>query len=82
MASPLKNVSIYTNSGHTLTPLENAFISAYLIHKNGARAVSEAGYKIKNPRQQESGWQRGKRKEEKHECNISSIRYNTTYNNR
>ena len=24
----------------------------------------------------------GKRKEEKHECNISSIRYNTTYNNR
>ena len=52
MASPLKNVPLYTNSGHTLTPLENAFISAYLIHKNGARAVVEAGYKTKSPRQQ------------------------------
>lgn len=53
MASPLKNIPIYTyDNSHTLTPLENAFISCYILCKNATRAVVEAGYKSKNPRTQ------------------------------
>ena len=53
MASPLKNVPIYTHdNSHTLTPLENAFINAYIISKNATQAVIDAGYKSKAPRQQ------------------------------
>lgn len=40
MASPIKNIPIKTsNNKHTLTPLEQAFISSYIITKNGAKAV-------------------------------------------
>ncbi len=49
MAQPLTNIPIYTNTGHTLTPLEQAFISAFLISKNVSQAVREAGYKCKRP---------------------------------
>ena len=49
MAQPLANIPIYTNTGHTLTPLEQAFISAFLVCKNVSQAVREAGYKAKNP---------------------------------
>lgn len=49
MASPLVNIPIYTKSGHTLTPLEQAFISSFLVCKNGSQAVREAGYKSKAP---------------------------------
>lgn len=49
MATPLVNIPIYTNSGHTLTPLEQAFISAFIICKNAAQAVVQAGYKSKTP---------------------------------
>lgn len=49
MASPLANIPIYTNTGHTLTPLEQAFISAFIVCKNVSQAVREAGYKCKRP---------------------------------
>ncbi len=49
MAQPLANIPIYTNAGHTLTPLEQAFISAFIVCKNVSQAVREAGYKAKNP---------------------------------
>lgn len=49
MAQPLSNIPIYTNTGHTLTPLEQAFISAFLVCKNATQAVIEAGYKSKTP---------------------------------
>jgi len=49
MAQPLVNIPIYTNSGHTLTPLEQAFISAFIVCKNVSQAVREAGYKSKRP---------------------------------
>ena len=49
MAQALANIPIYTNTGHTLTPLEQAFISAFIVCKNVSQAVREAGYKAKNP---------------------------------
>lgn len=49
MAQPLANIPIYTNSGHTLTPLEQAFISAFIVCKNVSEAVRQAGYKSKRP---------------------------------
>ena len=49
MAQALANIPIYTNTGHTLTPLEQAFISSFLICKNVSQAVREAGYKCKRP---------------------------------
>jgi phage terminase small subunit len=49
MAQPLANIPIYTNTGHTLTPLEQAFISAFMVCKNVSQAVREAGYKAKRP---------------------------------
>lgn len=49
MAQALANIPIYTHTGHTLTPLEQAFISAFLISKNVSQAVREAGYKCKRP---------------------------------
>jgi phage terminase small subunit len=49
VASPLVNIPIYTKSGHTLTPLEQAFIASYIVCKNGSQAVREAGYKCKRP---------------------------------
>jgi phage terminase small subunit len=51
MSTPVKNIPLYTNTGHTLTPQEAAFISSYIIHKNAALAVQEAGYRCKNKRQ-------------------------------
>ena len=45
-------IPIYTyNNKHTLTPLENAFINSYIVCKNAAQAVVEAGYKAKAPAQ-------------------------------
>lgn len=38
-----------SNNQHTLTPLEQAFISSYIRCKNGSQAVREAGYKTKRP---------------------------------
>ncbi len=50
MASPQTVLDIHThNNKHTLTPLEQAFISAYILCKNGSQAVREAGYKVKAP---------------------------------
>ena len=49
MATPLVNIPIYTNTGHTLTPLEQAFISAFIVCKNVSEAVRQAGYKCKRP---------------------------------
>lgn len=49
MSAPSKNISYYTNSGHTLTPQEASFIDAYLVHKNGSQAVRDAGYRSKRP---------------------------------
>lgn len=49
MAQALANIPSYTDNGHTLTPLEQAFISAFLISKNVSQAAREAGYKCKNP---------------------------------
>ena len=52
MSSAPKAIPIRTkNDKHTLTPLEQAFISAYIACKNGAQAVIEAGYKSKRPSQ-------------------------------
>lgn len=52
MSSAPNAIPIRTsNNKHTLTPLEQAFISAYILHKNAARAVIEAGYKSKRPSQ-------------------------------
>lgn len=46
MSSPSKALPIYTHDNkHTLTALEQAFISSYIICKNAAQAVVEAGYK-------------------------------------
>lgn len=49
MSNPLKNIPYKTHTGHTLTPQENAFIKAFLVHKNGSKAVVEAGYHSKRP---------------------------------
>lgn len=49
MATPLKNIPLKTYTGHTLTPLEQAFISSFMITKNGSQAVIDAGYKCKRP---------------------------------
>ena len=50
MSSPAKALPIYThNNKHTLTPLEQAFISSFMITKNGSQAVIDAGYKCKRP---------------------------------
>lgn len=49
MSSPVKALPYKTNNGHTLTPLENAFISEYIVSKNLAQAVVKAGYKSKAP---------------------------------
>jgi phage terminase small subunit len=52
MASALAKIPIRTsNNKHTLTPLEQAFISSYIICKNATQAVVEAGYKCKAPNQ-------------------------------
>lgn len=52
MASPNKAIPIMTlDNTHTLTPLENAFITSYILCKNGAQAVIDAGYKSKRPAQ-------------------------------
>jgi len=52
MSSAPNAIPIRTsNNKHTLTPLEQAFISAYVISKNAAQAVIEAGYKSKRPSQ-------------------------------
>jgi phage terminase small subunit len=52
MSSSPNAIPILTkDKTHTLTPLEQAFISAYVISKNGAQAVIEAGYKSKRPSQ-------------------------------
>jgi len=51
MSSPLATIPIYTNTGHKLTPLEQAFISAFIVCKNVSQAVREAGYKSKRPEQ-------------------------------
>lgn len=52
MSTVPKALPIYTeNKKHTLTPLEQAFISCYLISKNASQAVIEAGYKSKRPSQ-------------------------------
>lgn len=48
MAHPIKAISIYTHDGHTLTQLESAFIASFILCKNGAQAVREAGYKAKS----------------------------------
>lgn len=45
MAYPIKAIPYITNSGYTLTPLENAFIASYIVHKNATQAVLEAGYR-------------------------------------
>lgn len=49
MSTPCKAVQFYTQSGKHLTPQEAAFISAYILCKNAAQAVVEAGYKSKAP---------------------------------
>ena len=50
MAQALAKIPLKTsNNKHTLTPLEQAFISSYIICKNAAQAVKEAGYKCKAP---------------------------------
>lgn len=49
MSSPLKHIPILTHTNHTLTPLEGAFITSFLVCKSGAQAVRDAGYKTKNP---------------------------------
>jgi len=50
MASANTVLDIHTsNNKHTLTALEQAFISAYILCKNGSQAVREAGYKVKAP---------------------------------
>lgn len=47
---PRPNISNITiDNKHTLTPLEEAFISSYIISKNASQAVLEAGYKTKAP---------------------------------
>lgn len=52
MSSAPNAIPIMTsNNKHTLTPLEQAFISSYIISKNAAQAVVEAGYKSKRPSQ-------------------------------
>ena len=52
MSSAPNALPIYTiDNKHTLTPLEQAFISSYIVCKNGAQAVIEAGYKSKRPSQ-------------------------------
>ena len=51
MSSPNKAVPFYTHTGRHITPLEQAFISSYVICKNAAQAVVEAGYKSKAPSQ-------------------------------
>ena len=48
MAHPIKALEQYTHDGHTLTQLESAFIASFIVRKNGAQAVREAGYKAKN----------------------------------
>lgn len=49
MSTPAKALNLYTNAGKKLTPQEAAFISAYILCKNGSQAVREAGYKVKAP---------------------------------
>lgn len=51
MSSPLVAIPYKTNTGHTLTPQENAFIAAFIVSKNASQAVIEAGYKSKRPSQ-------------------------------
>lgn len=51
MSSPCNNIPLYTNNGHKLTPQESAFIKSYIVCKNLAQAVVEAGYKSKRPSQ-------------------------------
>ena len=51
MSSPLIALPYKTNTGHSLTPLEVAFISSFIACKNAAQAVIEAGYKSKRPAQ-------------------------------
>lgn len=51
MSSPLKALPYTTYTGHTLTPQEMAFISSFILCKNAAQAVVEAGYKSKRPSQ-------------------------------
>jgi len=48
-AAPNAIPILTSNKKHTLTPLEQAFISSYIICKNAAQAVREAGYKSKRP---------------------------------
>ena len=49
MSTPSAVIKYKTHSGHPLTPQENAFIKEYLVHKNGSKAVIEAGYRSKRP---------------------------------
>lgn len=54
MSSPLKHIPLLTHTNIPLTPLEDAFITSFLVCKNGAQAVRDAGYKTKNPQGQAS----------------------------
>lgn len=49
MSTPAVNIDTFTHTGRRITPQEAMFIAAYMVHKNGARAVQEAGYKSKAP---------------------------------
>lgn len=49
MSYPLKALPYKTNTGHTLTALEKAFIEEYVLCKNATQSVILAGYKAKNP---------------------------------
>lgn len=51
MSTPAKALNLYTNKGKKLTPQEAAFISSYILCKNAAQAVVEAGYRSKRPSQ-------------------------------
>jgi phage terminase small subunit len=51
MSTPLKALPYTTHTGHTLTPQELAFITSFIVCKNAAQAVREAGYKSKSPAQ-------------------------------
>ena len=44
-------ISLYTNSGHSLTTNESLFIDEYIATGNGTQSVVAAGYKCKSPRQ-------------------------------
>lgn len=45
------NIKYFTHSGHALTPNEAKFIAIYVECGNATKAVQEAGYSTKSPRQ-------------------------------